>query len=56
MATFLECGSLLPLSPAPQASLLAGAWIRMAASKLAGSKRQQAAALQKSIRRLFAIC
>ena len=47
----LECGSLLPLSP-PRRDQLAGraavcpVWAGEAASKLAGSKRQQAAALQ----------
>jgi hypothetical protein len=50
MGEALECGSLLPLFPA-QPGQLAGrvpvchAWAGEAANKLAGSKRQQAAAL-----------
>ena len=49
----LECGSLLPLSP-PRRDQLAGraavcpVWAGEAASKLAGSKRQQAAALHSA--------
>jgi len=42
----LECGSLLPLYPRPACWPQRGAWAGEAASKLAGSKRQQAAALQ----------
>jgi hypothetical protein len=44
----LECGSLLPLSLRPACWPVRGAWAGEAASKLAGSKRQQAAALQSA--------
>jgi hypothetical protein len=51
----LECGSLLPLCPARRDQFagrapVRGGWSGEAASKLAGSKRQQAAALQTCVR------
>src|SRR5208337_1041316 len=46
----LECGSLLPLSRRPACWPVRGAWAGEAASKLARSKRQQAAALQSACR------
>jgi hypothetical protein len=51
----LECGSLLPLCPARPDQLagrasMRSAWAGEVASRLAGRKRQQAAALQTRVR------
>ncbi|SPE28900.1 hypothetical protein SBA2_410065 [Acidobacteriia bacterium SbA2] len=43
----LECGSLLPLSSQPACWPVRGASVGQSATKLAGRKRQQAAALQR---------